>query len=290
LSLQAGQKAQKAYVQALEQLHNDIALELELGKRARIELIKAEADLKNSRAAFARIGADINILKAALANLLNIESIPDLEEILISAETIQPVQPITKPEVYSLERLKAAKLEVEKNKKQILKVKSILYPQLVFNTSYLQNFGPNDDGHKNSGEWENQEVWQAGINLKWNIFDFGLSRAKIQKAKIMEQQSRYEQTKIKQELKRSLVEAVTKINTAASDYDSAREEYKLTMQTESIEQVRFEQGAADINDLLYAKARNQFALSRFIKVGYAYISGIFYLDYLLEQGQAESAD
>jgi len=42
---------------------------------------------------------------------------------------------------------------------------------------------------------------------------------------------------------------------------------------------------ADINDLLYAKARNQLASSRFIEVGYSYQTARFYLDYLLEQGE-----
>ena len=48
-----------------------------------------------------------------------------------------------------------------------------MYPQIVLNAAYGQNFGPNDGRHQNSGDWENQEVWQAGLNLKWNIFDFG---------------------------------------------------------------------------------------------------------------------
>jgi predicted transcriptional regulator len=58
----------------------------------------------------------------------------------------------------------------------------------------------------------------------------------------------------------------------------------MTRETEAIEQVRYDQGAADINDLLYAKARNQLALSRLIAAGYSYTNARFYLDYLLEQG------
>jgi outer membrane protein TolC len=104
----------------------------------------------------------------------------------------------------------------------------------------------------------------------------------------MERQSRYEKTKIELELKRSVLEAVTRINTAVTDYESARNEYALTRKTESIEQIRYDQGVGDINDLLYAKGRDQLARSRFISAGYGYVSARFYLDYLLEQGEYSS--
>jgi outer membrane protein TolC len=87
------------------------------------------------------------------------------------------------------------------------------------------------------------------------------------------------------ELRRSLREAVTKINTAKTEFNSAKAELAMTRETEAIEQVRFKQGAADINDLLYAEARNQLALSRFINAGYGFMVSRFYLDYLLESGE-----
>ena len=80
-------------------------------------------------------------------------------------------------------------------------------------------------------------------------------------------------------------EAVIKIELALDDFYSAETELALTRETESIEQTRFEKGAADLNDLLYAKARNQLALSRFITARYSYQNHCFYLDYLLENGE-----
>ena len=59
----------------------------------------------------------------------------------------------------------------------------------------------------------------------------------------------------------------------------------MTGEMEIIEQVRFDKGAISINDLLYAKARNQQSLSRYISAGYAYHNAQFYLDYLLENGE-----
>jgi outer membrane protein TolC len=285
LSLQTQEEAQNVYVEALQRLYDDISHEVQLGKKARIDQLKAAADLKNGQAKKEQIAANIKIMKGSLASLLNVDHIPELQGIELSPESMVAVTKDFTDQLAGLQRLRAAQLAIEKNTKLIEKSKGALYPKIVLNTSYGQNYGPNDSSHQNSGDWENQEVWQAGLNLKWNIFDFGGNRAKIQKARTLERQSRYEQTKTELELKRALEEAVTKINIAVTDYNSAREELAMTRETEAIEQIRFEQGAADINDLLYAKARNQFALSRVINAGYDYKNACFYLDYLLENGE-----
>jgi outer membrane protein TolC len=284
LSLQAREKAQHEYVKALQRLQANIDREFKLGKKARIDQLKAGADVKNGAAEEARIASDRAILQATLASLLNVDQLTDFKDIPLSAEAMTLAKDTFSGQTEQLQRIKTARLEVAKNTKLAEKEQSALYPQLVFNTSYGQNFGPNDDTNKYSGDWDNQEVWQAGLNLQWKIFDFGSSKAKIQKARTQARQSRYALTKTELELKRALQEAVTKINTAVSDYESAREEHAMTRETEAIEQVRYDQGAADINDLLYAKARNQLALSRLIAAGYSYTNARFYLDYLLEQG------
>ncbi|MEA1921377.1 MAG: TolC family protein [Pseudomonadota bacterium] len=288
LSLQVQKKAQVAYVEALQRLHDNVNREVRLGKKARIDQLKTAADLKNAEAQQTRIEANITIMKASLANLLGLESLAKLEDVTLSPKAINSEMVTEKDftgELASLERLQTTQLTIDKNTKLIQKEGGALYPQIVLNAGYGQNFGPNDSSNKKSGDWENQEVWQAGLNLKWNIFDFGSTKAKLRKARILENQSRHDQTKTELELKRALKEAVTKINTAVTDYNSAEAELALTRETETIEALRFAQGAADINDLLAAKARNQLAESRFIGAGYSYKNARFYLDYLLENGE-----
>ena len=285
LSLQAQEAAQVAYVKALQRLHDDITRELQLGRKAKIDQLKAAADLKNACAQQTQIGANITIMKDSLASLLNVGHLPNLQGIDLPPESIVASPDDFTDQVEGLQRLRATRLAIDKNSKLVEKAGGAMYPQVVLNTAYGQNFGPNDSSNQNSGDWENQEVWYAGLNLKWNIFDFGSNRAKVQKARIVQRQSQYEQTKTEIELRRALREAVTRINAAVTDYSSAREEVAMTRETEAIEQVRFEQGAADINDLLYARARNQIAESRFIGAGYSYKTALFYLDYLLENGE-----
>jgi outer membrane protein TolC len=287
LSLKAQAKAQDEYVSSLERLHDDVAAKLRLGRLAKIDLLKADADLQNGRAVARQIRSNLAIMRGGLAALLAVEELDELEDVPLSGKTMQPAPRdiAGKQTLENLARIRKEELNIEKNDKAIDRAASVYYPQLAISSSYGQNYGPNDGSHINSGDWENQEVWQAGLTLKWNIFDFGATRAAIQKSRLAARQSRLARQQTELDLKKNLLEAAARINTAIANYNSARAEAAMTRETEAIEQVRFDQGAADIVDLLTTKARNRLARSRLIDSGYTYLSNRYYLDYLLEQGE-----
>ncbi len=284
LSLTAQEEAQKVYYTALQNLYDDIVLEVTLGKKARVDQLKAAADKENARVKARQINSNTRILKSSLAALLNSESISSLEESPMEMP-VSGTGTVYNNDIQELDRYRSALLDVEKKDMLVEKSSAGYYPQVVFNAFYGQNFGPNDSSNKYEGDWNSEETWQAVVNLKWTLFDFGSRSTSKQIAVIQKQQSRRDRLTTELELKRSLDEAVTKIELAVDEYYSAEAELALTRETESIEQTRFEKGAADLNDLLYAKARNQLALSRSITARYSYQSGRFYLDYLLENGE-----
>ena len=285
LALQAQKEAQQSYIKTLQGFHNVIAQEVTLGKRARVEQLKAAAEVENAKAQASRIYGDIKIIKAALAGLLNIDEVPGLEKIVIN---VTPhVESDYSCEIKNLEQYRTKKLNVKKNEKLVRKTRAAYSPQIAFNTFYGQNFGLNDSSNPNSGDWENQEVWQTSVNLKWNIFDFGIKKSEIKKAKIRKQQSLLEKRNTEIEIKKSMIKANTEIKTAIDRYYSVKAELAMTREMEIIEQVRFDNGAISINDLLYARARNQQALSRFINAGYTYRNAQFYLDYIVENGESK---
>ncbi|SEA75219.1 Outer membrane protein TolC [Desulfuromusa kysingii] len=286
LSLQEQASAQAAYVRSSQQLYEQISHELTFGRKALVDQLKAAADLQNARARLVQINADIDILSGSLASQLNIEAIPPLQKFDLTVDNPQPLQGDFVDQLKTTERLRAAELTVRKDAKLVQKAAAGLYPQIALNVAYGQNFGPNDSSHADSGNWNNQDLWQGGLSLKWTVFDFGSTQSKIRKARFVEQHSRHQQTQAKLELKRAVKEAVTKINTSVSDYQSAQSERELTQRTAAIEQVRFDKGATSLNDLLYAKARHQLAESRFIAAGYAYEVAGYYLQYLLETGES----
>lgn len=283
LALQSQKEAQYSYITALQGIYNLIVQEVKLGKRARVDQLKAAAEVENAKAQLSQINGNIKIVRATLATLLNIETVPLLEKIEID------VTPDEKNEyqydIQDLEQYRAKKLTIEKNEELILKTKAALFPQIAFNAFYGQNYGPNDSSNSNDGDWENKEVWQTGFNLRWNIFDFGSKKATIQKAKIRKQQSLIEKRNTESEIKKSMIKAKTEIAIAVNRYSSAKTEFAMTQEMEGIEQIRFDNGAISINDLLYARARNQQSLSRYINACFNYQNAQFYLDYLLENGE-----
>ncbi len=284
LAAREQERAQEAYVDSLARLHATIGRELELGKKARIDLLKAAADLENGRAVQQRIRGDLAILRASLASLLGVDELDEIAEI-DPLPVAMPAARLPQPEqLRDLARLRSARLAAEKEETLARKAGSVLYPQVVLTSGYGQNFGPNDSSNVNSGDWNSEQVWQAGVNLRWNILDFGSSRARIRQAEIAARRSRYQEQATALALKKNLQEAVARINTALGDYRGASKEETLTRETEVIEQVRFDKGAADIDDLLAAKARSRLAQSRTIDAGLRYRTARYYLDYLLEKG------
>ena len=283
LSLTAQEAAQREYHTALQHLYDDIAFEVKLGKKARVEQLKAAADRENARVRVQQTRGNIRIIKGSLAALLGIDTINNLED--FSMEMPAPGGIEYSKDIKELDRYRSAVLDVEKKTRIVEKSSAGYYPQVALNGFYGQNFGPNDSSNLNEGDWNNEQVWQVLVNLQWTVFDFGSRKTSQQMAAIRKQQSRRDRLITELELKRSLSEAVTKIEMALDDFYSAETELALTRETESIEQTRFEKGAADLNDLLYAKARNQLALSRSISARYSYQNDRFYLDYLLENGE-----
>ncbi len=283
LSLQAQKKSQEEYHAALRQLYDDIRLGVKLGKNARVEQLKAAADQENAGVKVRQTVGNLKIMKASLATLLNIDSVKTIEDSSMALPA--PAGGAYDKEINELERYRSALLEVEKKTKIVEKSSSAYYPQVVLDGFYGLNFGPNDSSNVNDGDWENEEVWQVVVNLKWTLFDFGSRRSIKQIATIRKEQSLKDQLTTELELKRALSEAATNIELALDDFNSAETELILTRETEKIEQIRFEKGAGDLNDLLYAKARNQVALSRSITARYSYQNRRFYLDYLLENGE-----
>jgi len=283
LALEQQEAAQNTYVHALATLLEDIRYEVKLGKKARVDQLKAAADLEKANAQESRIKTSILIVKATLAGLLNVTELPPLEAVPVDRRLPESIDP--GDAIPDLDRYQYAVMEVKKNAKLVEKSKADYYPQVTFNAFFGQNFGPNDYSNRYSGEWNNQEIWQAVVNLKWNIFDFGVRKSAGEKARIRKRQSEMEKLKTALDLKKSLVEATAKIKTAVVEYRSAKAEQGMTGETQTIEQVRFDNGAINVNDLLYAKARNQQAISRLISAEYACLSAQFYLDYLLEDGK-----
>jgi outer membrane protein TolC len=277
LSLQELQYAQENYVVALKSLKEKIRYGVELGKRAKIDLLKANNDLSQSIGNVAKTKSSLKMLKSTLSALTHYNNIQNLET--LEVQPIQENPSLKGKDLNKLERFRLQDLEIDKGTKIIKKVEASKKPQVSLN-AYA---GYNYDIDK-IDPIEREQLWQVAINAKWNLFDFGATSARIQQAKIAKLQAISKKDEITEGFKKLFAKAKNEIETALANYETTQSQYLLLQESEIIEQARYDAGVATVNDLLLAKSKTELAKSQIIQSKYAYQNGIFYLDYLLERG------
>ena len=284
LALQDMTNAQKKHVEALKKLKNTINSEVKFGKKAQIDLLKAENDLYGNISYLEVLKGNIAITKASLASLVGMDRIGSIKSIKVSVK--KPNYSIGRllSKASSLHKVAIADLNIKKAGKGIEKSESSMLPQVSLSSYYGYNYGKNDSSNLYSGEFENEKNWQIGLNAKWTLYDFGKRDAATQKAKIAHMQAEFEKQQTFLDLKKSLIEASEKMKQEYANYRSNVKQLTLAKKSEKIEKVRYHNGVSTINDLLYAKSQTHLASAKLIESKYNYQKGKFYMDYLLERG------
>ncbi|NOQ29927.1 MAG: hypothetical protein GQ570_02265 [Helicobacteraceae bacterium] len=292
LALQEQEVAQKNFTLAQEKLLKSIALELKLGSKAKIDLLKAKNSVEESYSQLSAIEVNISILQASINSLIG-------EHKFGRAESIEITVPTSKYILHSdynldlLNRVKASELQVKVGEKKVTQSRASYYPKVDFNSYYGKSLGPNDTtnyspttGEKliSKGDWNSQDIWQMGLKLKWNITDFGSSSAKNEEAKLSLQKAKLQQDGIKIELNKNIVTALNKIKLAIANFKSATAQYNLLEESENIDRVRYENNTITLSDLLNTTAKKELSYAKMINSKYEYKKATYYLDYLLEKG------
>ncbi len=278
LSLQEVKRSQETYVEALSKLRDMIVAGVEVGKRAKIEQLKAENDLQGAKGQVLLTQSSLRMLKSTLESLTYHE-VTSFEPIDVTVDTTAKSS-LDEAELNKLERFKLQDLEIAKGEKMIAKVGALSKPQV----SLAAYAGYNYDLDQRD-PLESEGLWQIGLNVKWDIFDFGAISAKVQQAKIAKLQAIAGKDATTEGYNKLFAQAQNEITSAQANYLTNQSQYNLLKESERIEQARYDVGVATLNDLLLAKSKTALADSKMIQSKYAYQNGLFYLDYLLERGE-----
>ncbi len=289
LSLQDQLAAQSLYTEAQSRLLQNIQNEVKLGSKAKIDALKVQNDVETSRLKTTTIESNIAIVRATINSLMGGRDIGTLESI----EAVPQLQESNATDtITSLQRYKVTELNLRATARKQESAASAYYPKIDFSAYYGQNFGPNDEStYYNSvpvideGDWNNQDIWQIGLHLKWNIFDFGARAAANQEAGLSYMKAQLESEGVKLELHKNIITANNKIRLAAAQYKSASAQYALLDETEKIERVRYDSNALTLTDLLATSADKALAQAQMIDARYSYLKAHYYLQYLLEKGE-----
>ena len=284
LALQDMSRAQQQHVVALTKLKNIISKEVSFGKKAQIDLLKAENDLYGNKAYLEVLKGNVTMTKASLASLVGKDHIGALKSIKVSVK--KPNYSINRllNQASELDKVHISELNIKKADKGIEKSNSSLYPQVSLDSYYGYNYGNNDGSNAFPGDFNSEKNWQVGVNAKWTIYDFGKRDASIQKAKISHMQASFSKEQTLLDLRKSLTEAVEKMKQEYANYQANKKQLALATKSEKIERVRYKNGVSTINDLLYATSQTHVASAKLIESKYNYQKGKFYMNYLLERG------
>ena len=298
LSLQEQLDAQQQYTESQQKLLERIKKERSLGSRSKLDVLKAQNSVVASQAQVATMEANIEIIKATLSALMGDKTFDKTSPVEIAID-VENSTDLTEIEITSLERYKTSEINIQASARKQDKSKSSYYPRVDFNAYYGQNFGPNDTTNAvppvstaptagqtviSQGDWNNGENWQVGIHLKWNLLDFGATSSINEEAELSYLQAKLESNGVKIELRKSIITAKNNIKLAMAQYNNATSQYELLSETEKIEQVRYDNNAVTLTDLLDTSAKKGLAYAQLINAKYNYQKAKYYIDYLLEKG------
>ena len=268
--------AQRDYTNALAKLYRKIFTEVELGKKAKIDRLKAKADLLTSQSQQQQLLSAIEITKASLSSIVGRE-----------VGYITPIRVRPKKRRYSIaklyniakrgDRIKVATLSVEKANKMIAKSQASKLPQVALNSYIGKNMGANITTDK----WDDETLWQVGVNVKYNLLDFGKRDMDIEMARVAKMQARVAKLDSLRETKKLIKQAVERIKQNYMIYRNSLATLKLTKESEKIERVRYDNDAATLDELLLAKSKRELAFAKSIESRYNHQKSRYYLEYIV---------
>ena len=291
LSLEEQLQAQNLYTTSQVRLLKRVEEEKKLGSKSKLDVLKARNSLEASNTQKVSIEANIAILKATLSSLMGGKKFDTTSHIEVKIDNLSNIN-ISDTRLTSLKRYKATQINVKMNQRKQIQAESAYYPRIDFNAYYGQNFGPNDTTNISSGEtiikkgdWNNEANWQIGVHAKWNILDFGKTSALNEEARLSYILAKVESDGVKIDLRKNFIKAKNNIKLAKAQYHNFLSQYKLLSETKKIEQVRYDNGALSLTDLLDTGAQKELIYAKMINAKYSYKQAKYYLDYLLEKGE-----
>jgi outer membrane protein TolC len=288
LALQKQLKAQEEYTKSQHNLLKQVQYAYKLGRKSKLDILKVKNTYQSSAYFEAKILSNIDILKSSLTTLMGGYEFDKVEDINIDINE----KVSTTKDIKLLNRYKLLELKSEVAKKKVNIQKASYYPVVDFSAYYGYNYGPNattntyKDGttYLDKGDLNSENIWQAGVHLKWNIYDFGEKTALLQKEKISKIEAMLDIKDTQLQINKELKNGYSKLKLSMTSYYSANSELELLDEIAKVEKVKYENDAATITDLLDAKAKQKVAYAKMISAKYEFQKAKYYIDYLLEKG------
>ncbi len=290
LALQEQLDAQMRYVSSQKKLYEYVQKEYELQSKSKLDLLEAKNSYAEAVSIREKIAANIEILKTTLAKMIASDSFDKAERVDVNFDEAKE----SGMGIEELSRFKLAEFSKTIAQKRLQSVKSLYYPKVNLSAYYGYSIGPNattnifpttGKTYLEEGEFNSENIWQIGVHLKWNIYDFGVKSSSVQKEKIALRRAKIDMDDIKLELVKGLKIAKSKLSLAKADYDSLKSQYELLLEIEKAQNIKQKSNALTLTSLLDTKAKTALVHAKMINAKYEYQKAKYYIDYLLEKGE-----
>jgi outer membrane protein TolC len=224
-------EAARAAVEASQHVADRAAARVDSGTGARVDALRATAELARSRAALVEAEADVAAARRALAARTGLDALPGpltargvpVGELAAGAEA--------RPEV------RAAQARVACRTATASSVRAGLAPTV---TAFAQERFTNATGFAGQAA-----TWSAGAAMAWNPLEGGRRAAQVAEAAAQERAAAAERTRVTREARDALADAQARLGAAVTSLDAAGARNVAAAAAAEEARARFDAGTVD---------------------------------------------
>lgn len=260
-------KVQQDAVNSLQNHLEHINIQYDVGTVAKADVLSTEVQLANYKRQLNSAWGDY---ESAVASLNNVIGLPVDTAVVTEEELDTEPYSLTEEEclAYALEHRPdgiSSSYIVKQAQSQINVAKADYRPSVLARArGYANGEKPFQSNHNGS------EYWQIGLEMEWNIFDNGITAAKVNQAKASKRKAESQLSQQFDQIKLDIHNAYVELLTAEKNIEIAARAVSEAEAAYAIAQVRYNEGVDTNLNVMDAQANLSQAKNNYFNALYSY--------------------
>jgi outer membrane protein len=270
LQFTAFRESERASVAALAEQDQNVKLLLEVGRAAKVDLLKVEVQLANERQRLLTLEESLSTLEATLRFLMGEKVGESRSPLVLSDFLSRPAVRADFPSgIAEAHSRRPEYLLAAKGVQEAVAVERItfgkLLPSVSASTAYIDQIGFNP--------WYQEANWSVGINLNIPLFDKSL-RADLARDRIGQEKAKERLQAVDSRIRLDIQSALASLTDSGSRIETAQKAVSQADESFRIEKLKYESGAGTMADLLLAQAADITAAANYTQALYDYNAAV----------------
>lgn len=256
---------------------DDVRLSREAGKASKFDVIRAEVEVAQAKAALTEAESALRLGRKRFLNALSLDLDTPFEltdelsysAVMIDEEVASKLALANRPD------LARARLTVEMQKEAVTAARSSVLPQ-IFMTGVWEGGTQSRFDFGSAGAW--QEGWQVGLSASLSLFDGMQTRGKVIQDRAALEQFKLMSLDLEQNILLEVKEAILNVRNAQELANSRREEVRLAEESERLARDRYKAGKSTQLDILDAQLALSIARSGLANATYSHQLAVLELE------------